>query len=82
MKRLVIRRERCKGCELCIKFCKKKVLGIATRINAGGYYPAEVVSLTECTGCRDCEIICPDRAITVVVQKPPTGNRNRKRKED
>ena len=80
MKRLVIRRERCKGCELCIKFCKKKVLGISTRINASGYYPVEVVNLSECTGCRDCEIICPDRAITVAVQKPPTGSR--KRKED
>lgn len=66
---LLIRKERCKGCGLCIKFCKKNVLGLADTLNAQGYHPVETLDREQCSGCGDCRIICPDRAITVTRPK-------------
>lgn len=55
---LVIARDRCKGCELCVPACPPGVLSMSTEVNAIGYrYP-----LLEpgCTGCTACAQICPD----------------------
>ena len=55
---LVIARDRCKGCELCIPACPPGVLSMSTAVNEIGYrYP-----LLEggCTGCTACAQICPD----------------------
>jgi 2-oxoglutarate ferredoxin oxidoreductase subunit delta len=73
MERLAIRQDRCKGCGLCVKFCKKKVLYLPKKMNAAGYYFVEALNEADCSGCRDCQIMCPDRAITVV----SLGVRNR-----
>ncbi len=55
----------CKGCELCVSVCPKKVLKLSeTRINVGGYNPAEVVS-DDCIACTSCAKMCPEVAITV-----------------
>mgnify|MGYP002074571126 FL=1 len=55
----------CKGCELCVSVCPKKVLKLSeTRINEAGYNPAEVVN-DECIACTSCARMCPDSAITV-----------------
>ncbi len=50
----------CKGCDICVVFCPKKVL----ERREGG--KAEVVHAEECTRCGICETMCPDLAITVV----------------
>ena len=55
---VTIRREWCKGCELCVEVCKPKVLAME------GIY-AVVVNPEACTGCRLCELLCPDFAIEV-----------------
>jgi len=55
---VLIRREWCKGCELCVEVCKPRVLEME------GIYPV-VVDLDACTGCRLCEILCPDFAIKI-----------------
>lgn len=64
---IVIDKERCKGCGLCIFFCPKKVIGQAKGFNQKGYTPAEVIEgkAEECTGCTSCAIMCPDVAISV-----------------
>lgn len=55
----------CKGCELCVSVCPKHVLKIAdTRLNAGGYNPAEVTT-DDCIACTSCARMCPESAITV-----------------
>lgn len=55
---VVIARDRCKGCELCIPACPRAVLDMSATVNAQGYrYPV----LSEgCTGCTACQLVCPD----------------------
>jgi 2-oxoglutarate ferredoxin oxidoreductase subunit delta len=55
---VVIDRERCKGCDLCIAACPPEVLVMSTDVNTIGYrYPQ---LLPGCTGCRACHAVCPD----------------------
>lgn len=48
----------CKGCELCISFCPRKVL----TLNLG---KVEVRNPENCIKCGLCEQLCPDYAIRV-----------------
>lgn len=56
---VVIDREACKGCDLCIDACKPGVLAMTTtEVNARGYrFP---VLVEGCTACKACSQICPD----------------------
>jgi 2-oxoglutarate ferredoxin oxidoreductase subunit delta len=49
----------CKGCGLCVGICPKKVLELDERMKS------EPARLGDCIGCRQCENVCPDFAITV-----------------
>jgi 2-oxoglutarate ferredoxin oxidoreductase subunit delta len=62
---ITIDRELCKGCQVCIEFCPRKVISIDTRVNAAGYLPATPSHNEECTGCSACAVVCPDVAIEV-----------------
>ncbi len=54
----------CKGCDLCIEFCPTGVL-------AEGPDDRVIVAHPEkCTGCRWCELHCPDFAIFVTKIEP------------
>jgi 2-oxoglutarate ferredoxin oxidoreductase subunit delta len=55
----------CKGCELCMAFCPKGVIGVSTKPNLAGYVPAMVSKGGECTGCAVCALVCPEVAIEV-----------------
>lgn len=55
----------CKGCALCVNECPKSVLVLDALRNSMGYIMPEPRHLDVCTGCRTCEWICPDMAITV-----------------
>jgi 2-oxoglutarate ferredoxin oxidoreductase subunit delta len=59
------RRERCKGCGLCVMACPKKILRVSGKINRSGYQVAEVTDMNLCTGCKFCAEMCPDVVITV-----------------
>ena len=48
----------CKGCDICARFCPKKVL----EMKAG---KVAVVNESACVKCRLCEYRCPDFAIFV-----------------
>jgi 2-oxoglutarate ferredoxin oxidoreductase subunit delta len=67
--RIIIDRERCKGCYLCISVCPNELIIISQSLNQQGYYPAEpkdnVNGGKACTGCAMCATICPDIAIEV-----------------
>ncbi|HIS69961.1 MAG TPA: 4Fe-4S binding protein [Candidatus Gallacutalibacter stercoravium] len=66
MARIVIREEVCKGCELCVNACPRKIIALAKdKINAKGYHPAQLLDEQKCTGCASCAMMCPDVAIRV-----------------
>lgn len=48
----------CKGCGICVELCPADVLAMQ-------HGKAEVVQLEACTLCEQCELRCPDFAITV-----------------
>ena len=62
---IIVREDRCKGCQLCVQFCPKQVLRISDRLNAKGYFVSELFDKDGCIGCGICYRMCPDVAITV-----------------
>ena len=55
----------CKGCGLCVTFCKKGVLAQEGPINEMGYQTIIVKAPEKCTLCKNCVVMCPDAAIEV-----------------
>ena len=56
---ILIQMKWCKNCGICVEFCPKKVF-------APGKLNEPIISAPEkCTGCRLCELRCPEFAITV-----------------
>jgi 2-oxoglutarate ferredoxin oxidoreductase subunit delta len=68
---VVIDKEVCKGCELCVGACPQECLELAQKINQRGYRYAELKDDDTCTGCVNCALVCPDVAITVYRQEKP-----------
>ena len=67
---LVIDRERCKGCELCVAACPRDVLSMSTEFNEKGYrFP---LLAPGCIGCRACHDVCPDSVFDVYRYETPT----------
>lgn len=66
MGRIVLNRDRCKACYLCIDACPNKVLEPDKEVNALGYYPSHVAKSDKCVGCAICARVCPDLAIEKV----------------
>ena len=63
--KLEFKRDKCKGCELCISFCPKGVLSIDHAVNVKGYRPATATAPEECIGCLSCVTMCPDGVISI-----------------
>ena len=62
---IIIDKNHCKGCELCVKACPMQVLSMSKDITVRGYFYAQMQDPSRCIGCRICAITCPDAAITV-----------------
>ena len=56
-KEIIVDKELCKGCKICVAFCPEKVLEL------DGDEKAVVMSLERCNACALCELRCPDMAI-------------------
>ena len=65
MAELKFRKERCKGCGICVETCPKGVIVIGEEINRLGYPTVTVVEPDKCTGCALCAEMCPDIVILV-----------------
>ncbi len=63
--RVIVNSEMCKGCQLCVHFCKKNALRVSGSLNSQGYHYAEPDPEGECTACMVCTLVCPDLAIEV-----------------
>lgn len=65
MDRVVIDKNRCKGCELCIAACPRSVLVMSDDFNKSGYHYSVFKNKDRCNSCTSCAIICPDACIEV-----------------
>ena len=63
--KVLFNKEKCKGCEVCITFCPKKILCLDPEVNAKGYHPAGISNQEECIGCQSCATMCPDCCISI-----------------
>ena len=63
LKELVINRDWCKGCNICVHYCPKKVLELDKEDKATAARPED------CICCKMCELRCPDLAIEVITEK-------------
>lgn len=68
--KIVIDRERCKGCYLCIEVCPFERIEVDDQLNRKGYRPARFKEGISddgktCTGCTQCALVCPEVAIEV-----------------
>lgn len=62
---VIIDKERCKGCGLCVSVCPFGVLAITRELNRYGYNVVGVCAPEKCTGCAMCAQMCPDAALEV-----------------
>lgn len=67
MPSIVVDKDRCKGCELCVHACPQQIISMSSELNAKGYFYAVLADPPRCLGCRICAITCPDVAIEVNV---------------
>ncbi len=62
---IVVDKEKCKGCEVCVPACPTQVIELAKEVNGKGYHFAYMAHPDACIGCANCAIVCPDGVITV-----------------
>ena len=62
-KNVIINRDWCKGCGICVAFCPKEVLVMDDQDKACWAYPEK------CISCGLCELRCPDMAIELEENK-------------
>lgn len=76
MSRIIIRKDRCKGCLLCTTVCPKELLVQSNEFNNQGFKVITLIDerAEECIGCGFCAEICPDCAITVYRSKKKKEN--------
>lgn len=58
----VIQNEICADCQICIDICMFKAIGYAS---VNGSFKNIYINLDVCTGCRECEQVCPQGAIRI-----------------
>ncbi len=65
MGKVTIKRDRCKGCLLCVRVCPSSSLEESPELNKRGVHPVRHKQGASCSGCAQCAWICPDTCIEV-----------------
>ena len=65
MPKIIINRDKCKGCLLCISVCPRHLIVAGKDLNVRGAKSVKFDSSGECIGCAMCAVICPDCCIEV-----------------
>ena len=69
MVKFSIKEELCKGCELCVRACPKKLLQLSPdKLNEKGYHPVMITDESACVACGSCFSTCPDTVISIVTE--------------
>ena len=63
--RVIVNRDLCKGCYLCVRACPVKTLEQDTAANSTGTYPVKQARPEKCIACGNCYEVCPDVCIEV-----------------
>lgn len=67
MSNIVIDKEKCKACGICVSVCPKKLISIGNDTNSqGSKFAVFNEKENTCIGCALCAISCPDIAIKEV----------------
>jgi 2-oxoglutarate ferredoxin oxidoreductase subunit delta len=62
---VVVEKEGCKGCELCVVACPQDVLALNIEVNSRGYHYSYMKYAEACIGCSNCGVVCPDTCLTI-----------------
>ncbi len=65
MPKVTFREDRCKGCELCVSVCPRKILIMSEGMNNKGFHYATITDQSQCIACAFCARMCPDAVIEV-----------------
>ncbi|WP_419765142.1 MAG: 4Fe-4S dicluster domain-containing protein [Arcobacter sp.] len=57
--------KRCKACDICASVCPAGVLAMAYDSTSTLGSKVSIISEETCIGCCDCELACPDFAISI-----------------
>jgi len=63
--KIELKKEWCKGCQLCIEICPKDVFDRETKISQRGFREIIIKQPEKCSGCMLCAMLCPDLVITI-----------------
>ena len=63
MTEIEINQERCKGCDLCLNLCPKKVFQETKETGKQGFKIREPIAVDQCSECGLCKYLCPEGAI-------------------
>ncbi|TLD88630.1 4Fe-4S binding protein [Helicobacter sp. MIT 05-5294] len=64
-----VNEKRCKACDLCVSVCPTGTLAMRLDEHRVLGKMVEVLHPESCIGCQDCELHCPDFAISVADRK-------------
>ena len=84
MSKISIFPQSCKGiddCGICMFVCPKHLFVKSRELNESGYLPPEIKDDSECSGCMNCMIYCPDFAIVVEKDSEDESERRENRDE-
>ena len=67
MKSVRVIKRYCKGCGLCVAFCRRGALKMSDDVGASGFQEVEIADPDRCTGCAQCALMCPEAAVEIVI---------------